>query len=81
MKFKLAKKSLSEKKNQTISLKEIQERLSTEPGVILYLDNENEHKNLVALVDHFTDDGKSVHLNEAKYGLSDVDYVYEFWVV
>ena len=81
MKFKLAKKSLTQKKNQTISIKEIEEKLSKEPGVILYLDNENEHKDLVALVDHFTDEGKSVHLNEAKYGLLDVDYVYEFWVV
>jgi hypothetical protein len=81
MKLKLAKKSLSEKKLKTIDIKTIEKELEQNPSKVFYFDNENDHKNLVSLVDHFTDKGLSVHLKEVKFSLSENEYIYEFWVL
>jgi predicted PilT family ATPase len=81
MKLKLAKKNLSEKKFQTITIEEIEANLKEQPQQIIYLDSENDHKDLVALVDHFSNEGLSVHLKEVKFGLAEGEYVYEFWII
>jgi len=46
-----------------------------------YFDRENEHKDLNALVEHFEGKGFSVYMKEAKYGLGELDYIYEVHIL
>ncbi len=80
MKLKLAKNS-KEDENQSITLGEIAEVLETESQKIFYFDQDNSHKNLVSLVEHFEEKGLSVYLKEVKYGLDESDYMYEVHIL
>ncbi len=77
MKIKLAKEHLDDKKSETITLKDIEKRLKEEGSAFYYFDNENPHKDLVALVEKLEEKGYSVYFKEVKFGLNDSDYIYE----
>ena len=78
MELKLAKMSAATK-TKKITLEQIEAHLSKEQ--FFYFDRENEHKDLLALKEHFEEKGHSVFLKEAKYGLSDLDYIYELHIL
>jgi len=78
MELKLAKSSVGAK-SKNITLEQIESNLAKES--FYYFDRENEHKDLIALKEHFEEKGHSVFLREAKYGLGDLDYIYELHIV
>jgi len=78
MELKLAKATLNSKP-KTITLEDIEKNLPKKQ--FYYFDRENEHKNLNALIEHFEDKGYSVYMREAKYGLGDLDYIYEVHIL
>jgi len=78
MELKLARKTLKSKP-KTIGLDKIEESL--EKNSILYFDNENSHKELKALIEHFEEKGYSVYMREVKYGLDEGEYIYEVHIV
>ena len=80
MKLKLAKQHIDDEVS-TVSLKEIEALLKEKESVILYFDQENAHKDLVALVEKFEDKDYSVYLKEVKYGLDENDYIYEVHIL
>lgn len=80
MKLKLAKNS-QEGTNESITLSEIADMLEKEGQKILYFDQDNSHKNLVSLVEHFEEKGLSVYLKEVKFGLDESDYMYEVHIL
>ncbi len=80
MKLKLAKNS-KDNKNESITLKEIGKLVEKEGQKILYFDQDNSHKNLVSLVEHFEEKGLSVYLKEVKFGLDESDYMYEVHIL
>ncbi len=80
MKLKLAKQHIDEEAG-TISLKDIEALVKEKGSVILYFDQENAHKDLVALVEKFEDKDYSVYLKEVKYGLDESDYIYEVHIL
>ena len=80
MKLKLAKQHIDDEVS-TVSLKDIEGLLKEKESVILYFDQENAHKDLVALVEKFEDKDYSVYLKEVKYGLDENDYIYEVHIL
>ncbi len=78
MEFILAKKSMNAK-TKKITLEQIESNLDKKQ--FYYFDRENEHKNLIALKEYFEEQGKSLFLREAKYGLGDLDYIYEVHIL
>jgi hypothetical protein len=80
MKLKLAKNN-AEDKNETITLKQIETMLKDESQKILYFDQDNSHKDLVSLVEHFEGKDYSVYLKEVKFGLDENDYMYEIHIL
>ena len=80
MKLKLAKNSVDDK-NESITLSKIAEILEKEEQKIFYFDQDNSHKNLVSLVDHFEEKGLSSYLREIKYVLDESDYMYEVHIL
>jgi hypothetical protein len=80
MKLKLAKNKTDEE-NKTASLSDIAEIVEKEGQKIFYFDQDNSHKNLVSLVEHFEDKGYSVYLKEVKFGLDENDYMYEVHIL
>lgn len=46
-----------------------------------YFDKENSHKDMQKACAFFQKAGKSVYLNEVKYGLDEKSYIYEFRVI
>ncbi len=80
MKLKLAKQHIDDEVS-TVSLKDIEGLLKEKESVILYFDQENAHKDLVAMVEKFEDKDYSVYLKEVKYGLDENDYIYEVHIL
>lgn len=80
MKLKLAKQHTDDE-TSTLSLKDIETMLKEKESLILYFDQENAHKDLVALVEKFEDKDYSVYLKEVKYGLDENDYIYEVHIL
>ncbi len=78
MELKLAKPTLNSKPKK-ITLEQIESNLDKQQ--FYYFDRENEHKDLLALKEYFEDKGRSVFLREAKYGLGDLDYIYELHIL
>jgi hypothetical protein len=74
----LARKELTDKPKKTTltKLKEIANK-----DKIFYFDKENSHKNMMALVESFENDGYNVYFREVKYGLADDDYMYEVHIM
>ncbi len=80
MKIKLARADLSAKPKE-MDLEEIDKIIEKEAQKIFYFDKENEHKQLVKMVEHFEDKGKSIYLREVRYGLDEGDYIYEVHIL
>jgi len=78
MELKLARKTLKSKPKM-ISLDKIEEDLAKKS--IIYFDNENSHKELKSLLEHFEEKGYSVYMREVKYGLDEGEYIYELHIV
>ncbi len=78
MELKLAKTTLTSKPKK-ITVEDIEKKLDKER--FFYLDRENEHKDLNAFIEHFENKGYSVYMKEAKYGLGDLDYIYEVHIL
>ncbi len=78
MELKLARKTLKSKP-KTIALEKIEEEL--EKNTILYFDNENSHKELKEMLEHYENKGYSVYMREVKYGLDEGEYIYEVHIV
>lgn len=78
MELKVAR-TLLEAKPKTITLEKIEQNLDKQR--FYYFDRENEHKDLLALQEYFEEKGFSVHLKEVRYGLGDLDYIYELHIV
>jgi hypothetical protein len=81
MKLKLAKQHSDETAADSITLKDIEAMLKEKESLMLYFDQENAHKDLVALVEKFEDKDYSVYLKEVKYGLDENDYIYEVHIL
>lgn len=80
MELKIARSELN-KKPKKIELEKIEEMVGKEESVILYFDRENSHKDLLALQDHFENEGKSVYMREVRYGLAENEYMYEVHIL
>ncbi len=80
MELKLARTEL-DAKPKTVKLEKLMEIVRKEGQKIFYFDKDNSHKDLVALVEHFEENGYSVYLREIRYGLSDDDYMYEIHIL
>jgi len=78
MELKLAKLTPTSKPKK-ITLEQIENKLDKER--FFYFDRENEHKDLNALIEHFENEGYSVYMKEAKYGLGELDYIYEVHIL
>ncbi len=78
MELQLAKKSLNAKAKKA-KLEDIEAMLNKER--FFYFARENEHKNLIALQEHFEERGFNVYMKEAKFGLGDLDYIYEVHIL
>ncbi len=78
MKMKLARTTIKAKP-KVIELEKIEEQLPNKS--ILYFDKENTHKDIMAMIEHFEAKGYSVYMREAKYGLTDGEFVYEVHIV
>jgi type II secretory pathway component GspD/PulD (secretin) len=80
MKLKLAK-TTADSDNGSLTLSEVADIVNEKRQEIFYFDQDNSHKNLVSLVEHFEDKGLSVYLKEVKYGLDESDYMYEVHIL
>ena len=78
MELKLAKTTPTSKPKK-VTIEQIESRLDKES--FFYFDRENEHKDLNALIEHFEGKGYSVYMKEAKYGLGELDYIYEIHIL
>jgi hypothetical protein len=76
----LARKELNQKPKK-VTLSSLKESVKANENEIFYFDRDNSHKNMMALVDSFENDGLSVHFREVKYGLSDEEYMYEVHIM
>ncbi len=80
MTLKLAKQD-KDAKQKTIKLEDIAKEIEKSGQKIFYFDQNNAHKDLVALVDFFEEKGYSVYLREVKFGLDENDYLYEVHIL
>lgn len=80
MELKLAKNK-QDSKIKTITIEEIEKELEKDKQKILYFDESNSHKDLVALLEYFEEKGYSVYLREVRFGLDENDYMYELHIL
>ncbi len=80
MELKIARTDVKSKAKK-IDVKKIEDMVKKEGTVILYFDRDNSHKDLLALQDHFENDGKSFYMREVRYGLADNEYMYEVHIL
>jgi len=80
MDLKIAR-SHTDKKPKKIEVDKIDSMVEKEGSVILYFDRENSHKDLLALQEHFENEGKSVYMREVRFGLADNEYMYEVHIL
>ena len=80
MKLKLAKQYINEEVI-SVSLKDIETLLKEKESVILYFDQSNAHKDLLAMQEKFEEKDYGVYLKEVKYGLDESDYIYEVHIL
>lgn len=78
MELKLATAEINGK-SKTISLNDIIKTAQTQGSATFYLDKDNSLKDLQKMKQTIEKDGKSVHLNELKYGLD--SYLYELHII
>jgi hypothetical protein len=80
MDLKFARTDLDAKPKK-VDLAKIEAAVAKDDSIIFYFDRENSHKDLLALQDHFEEQGKSFYMSEVKYGLSDNDYMYQVHIM
>ena len=80
MTLKLAKQD-KDAKQKTLKLEDIAKEVEKSGQKVFYFDQNNAHKDLVALVDFFEEKGYSVYLREVRFGLDENDYLYEVHVL
>jgi len=80
MELKIAR-SQNDKKPKKVDVQKIESMVEKEGSVILYFDRENSHKDLLALQEHFENEGKSVYMREVRFGLADNEYMYEVHIL
>jgi len=80
MDLKFARTDLDAKPKK-VDLAKIEAAVAKDDSIIFYFDRENSHKGLLALQDHFEEQGKSFYMSEVKYGLSDNDYMYQVHIM
>ncbi len=80
MKLKLIK-NRADGENDTLTLSEISDIVGEKKQKFFYFDQDNSHKNLQSLIEHFEDKGLSVYLKEVKFGLDESDYMYEVHIL
>ncbi|MSN95638.1 hypothetical protein F1B92_00230 [Campylobacter sp. FMV-PI01] len=80
MELKLARKE-PDKSGGTITLEKIEQEIKKAGQKIFYFDRENQHKDLIALIEHFESNGMSAYLRTVKYGLDDNEYMYEVHIL
>jgi len=80
MDLKFARTDL-ESKPKKVDLSKLDAEVEKNDSIIFYFDKENSHKDLLALQDHYEAMGKSFYMSEAKYGLSDNDYMYQVHIM
>jgi len=78
MELKLARTTYTSKPKK-ITIDQIESKLDKKQ--FFYFDRENEHKDLNALIEYFEDKGYNVYMREAKYGLGELDYIYEVHIL
>ncbi len=80
MKLKLAKNKVGDE-SKSVTMSEVSDIVANEGQKIFYFDQDNSHKNLVSLVEHFEEKGLSVYLKEVKFGLDESEYMYEVHIL
>ncbi len=80
MKLKLAKNKVGDE-SKSVTMSEVSDIVANEGQKIFYFDQDNSHKNLVSLVEHFEEKGLSVYLKEIKFGLDESEYMYEVHIL
>lgn len=76
MELLLARKELNEEPIK-VEIETLKAEVSDLGDKIFYFDRDNSHKDMMALVDSFEEDGYNVYFREVKYGLADDEYMYE----
>lgn len=64
-----------------ISIEHIEKELVNKAQTIIYLDKENNAKDIKKFCEYFTKTGHSVHCHEIFYGLDEDDYIYEMHII
>ncbi len=77
--LKLARSTINAK-TKSVTLKKLEDAVA-EGQSFFYLDKENTHKQVLALVQGFEKKGFSVYHRAIKYGLDDDDYMYEVHIL
>lgn len=80
MDIKLAREHIGDKPTK-ITLKKLEEMLEEKKINIFYCDKDNSHKDMMALLEHFSKKGKQAYFREVKYGLDEGDYMYEMHIL
>ncbi len=78
--IKKAKVALN-KKTEQITFEQIEHELRERKQTIIYLDKENNAKDIKKVIEHFNKAGCSVHCHEIYYGLDAEDYIYEMHII
>jgi len=79
MKIKIARNMLNAKPSKTIDIETIEKNL--DKTRFYYFDRENEHKDMLALKEHFEEKGFSVQLKDVHYALDEAGYLYEMHIL
>lgn len=80
MELKIARSEIT-KKPRKIELSKVEEMVAKTGSQIFYFDRENSHKDLLALQEHFENEGRSVYMHEVRYGLAENEYMYEVHIL
>ncbi|MCV6607244.1 MAG: hypothetical protein OIF32_03445 [Campylobacterales bacterium] len=80
MDLKLARVELSQKPG-TISVKKMLDQIKNDEQEIFYFDKSNSHKDIMAALQKFEDEGYNVYFREIRYGLSEEEYMYQAHVL
>ncbi|PSM52285.1 hypothetical protein CBLAS_0283 [Campylobacter blaseri] len=80
MELKIARIELDEAPKK-ITLDKIEEEIKKVGQKIYYFDKENSHKDLIALIEYFEEEGFSAYLRTVKYGLDENEYMYEVHIL
>ncbi|QOG12673.1 HP0268 family nuclease [Arcobacter sp. FWKO B] len=76
MEILLARTELSEKPKK-VKL----EKLKEGGDKIFYFDKDNSHKDMMAVVESFENDGYNAYFREVKFGLADDEFIYELHII